>query len=78
VNLPTGRDLNRADAVQATQDAYRAVGVLNHLAIAGVLHIDDADYCTQLTLLTKMDEVLRGCIECLSEAALQLPEAMDE
>lgn len=67
------RDLTRADARQAIQDAKRALGGLNHLAVAGAAHADQMDVRTA-TLLASVRGAALELINVLGHSALQLPE----
>lgn len=69
----TARDLNRADARKILFETRIAVETLNHLAIAGVLHADQANELT-LARLTAMENAVHGLVDMLGDYALQLPE----
>jgi hypothetical protein len=68
-----GRDLTRADARQAIKDAKRALGGLNHLAIAGLLQAD-GDLSTMAKLVATYDLTVTLVDDILGLFALQLPE----
>jgi hypothetical protein len=68
-----GRDLTRADARHAIQEARRTLGALNHLAIAGTAHVDEMGVSTA-TMLASVRGAALELINVLGQAALQLPE----
>jgi hypothetical protein len=69
----TAPDLTRADARKAIEQTKRALGGLNHLAIAGAAHADQMSMSTMTRLTTAHGAILE-LINVLGQSALQLPE----
>jgi hypothetical protein len=69
----TDRDLTRADAERALEQVRHALGGLQHLAIAGVLHTNDSPAQPMCRLVSTFDAV-GVLVDILGEWALQLPE----
>lgn len=67
-----GRDLTRADAREAIEDTKRALGGLNHVAVAGLLHCDDGT--SAMTKLVATYDLAVALVGVLGLFALQLPE----
>lgn len=68
------RDLTRADARREIEETRRRLGVLNHLAIAGLLDSNPDDLFTAMSDLVAFHQVALNLIDLLGKSALQLPE----
>lgn len=68
-----GRDLTRGDARAAIEDVRRAMAVLSHLAIAGLLHANHQSL-SGMRRLSAAESIASDLAKVLALSALQLPE----
>lgn len=66
------KDLTRTDAEHAIDHTLRALAVLNHLAIAGMLHADQANPTNMQSVIDSFEAAERA-VEALGDWALRLP-----
>lgn len=67
------RDLTRADAERAIEETKRALGGLQHLAVAGLLGSIEDDLAPAMVRLVSIHSAAIALIEILGDSAQQLP-----